>query len=193
VAVHGAIGLTDRTKPEVVAPALQHQVELPDKFFRLFPAGLSSGHLTDLLTQSGHPFLRGFGSDIGPSGLCAVAAPQRITQEVKRLLRYPADAGLLLIYLYIIVLLSRFHDYFGLFSAPAAQNHKFVCIVDDASLQLLFPAQCLPSKKEASHVQIGQQRRNGCPLRGASATVLVYGSTLFVSFAVLFFHRHLQP
>ena len=53
--------------------------------------------------------------------------------------------------------------------------------------------QLLPTQDEPTHIEVGEQRRDGGALRRALALVLVAGRSLFASPLVFLLDRHLQP
>jgi len=85
------------------------------------------------------------------------------------------------------------HDAHGLLGRATAADHEIIGIIDDVSAKTLLVTQRLPAQDEPTHVEVGEQGRDRCPLRAAPVLVLVSGRSLVMSAFVDLFHRRFQP
>src|SRR5581483_3384025 len=98
VPINRPICVGDRTQGKVLGPTPQYPVHVRHDLFDCHPCGATIGRISDGSYQTMQALLRRPTAQIGSLGLTRVASSEGVSQEVKVVVRYTAQSGLLLVH-----------------------------------------------------------------------------------------------
>ena len=160
VTIYSAVGLTDRSKTEVVRPSIHRAIELRHHRRLIQQGCMPSSHLAYVPADAFDPLLRWNGTEIGPSSLGAVAATKRVTKKIELVFRQMTDPRLAFVHRQLQLRHHVPHRGQGQLRPAATADHQVVRVVHDVRPQTPFVPQFLPSQHEPAHVDIAEQRRD---------------------------------